>query len=225
MRKLLLVVVAVFVMQSIDAQVRLGFTAGPNYSTQIWNSNTYSMGVSKYRLQYHFGINMDIPVAEDWSINPEFLFSYQGSKLTQENSVLQNQTTTNIGYAKMPVCLQYMIDKEKMFWQFSAGGYISRVGITNYTFFQNDVNLNSGRLRVGTTTDDQLMPWDYGLRLKAGFEIKKGIGMHFFYDHGIKDISPQMTRAYNRVIGGSLSYMFNLSRADRYSRYPDYYNY
>jgi hypothetical protein len=69
------------------------------------------------------------------------------------------------------------------------------------------------------------MPWDYGFRAKAGFEIKKGIGMHFFYDHGIKDISPQFTRAYNRVIGGSLSYMFNLSRSDRYSRYPDYYNY
>jgi hypothetical protein len=210
MKKLLLVVVTVFALQSIDAQVRLGFTAGPNYSTQIWNSNTYSMGVSQYRLQYHFGLNMDIPVAEDWSINPEFLFSYQGSKLTQENSVLQNQTTTNVGYAKMPVCLQYMIDKEKMFWQFSAGGYISRVGITNYTFLQNDVNLNSGRLRVGKTTDDQ---------------IKKGIGMHFFYDYGIKDISPQFTRAYNRVLGGSLSYMFNLSRSDRFSRYPDYYNY
>jgi hypothetical protein len=225
MKKLLLLVVTVFALQTTDAQVRLGFTGGPNYSTQIWTSNTYSMGVSKYRLQYHFGANIDIPVSEDWSINPEILFSYQGSQLTQENSVLQNQTTTNIGYAKMPVTLQYMIDKEKMFWQFNAGAYISRVGITNYTFLQNDINLNSGRLRVGTTTDNQLMPWDYGFRVKAGFEIKKGIGMHFFYDHGIKDISPQMTQAYNRVLGGSLIYMFNLSNADRYSRYPDYYNY
>jgi hypothetical protein len=225
MKKLTLLVVTVFICTLVQAQVRVGFTAGPNYSKQIWKSNSYLMQVSDYRFQYHLGANIDIPIAEDWSINPEVLYSYQGSILRQENSVLQNYTKTNLGYLKMPICLQYMVDREKIFWQFSAGPYLSKLAITSYTFLQNDINLNSGPLRVGNSTDDQIAPWDYGFRTKAGFEIKKGIGMHFFMDLGAKDVSPQMTRAYNRVYGGTLSYMFNLSRADRYSRYPDYYNY
>ncbi|MFM2387296.1 MAG: hypothetical protein RL660_2053 [Bacteroidota bacterium] len=226
MKKIALVIVAAFFVAQSQAQVRLGLTAGPNYSKQLWKSNSYTMQQSTARFQYHFGLIADIPVAEDWSIMPEFLFSYQGSVLRQEtNSSLVNLTKNNIGYVKMPITLQYMIDKENIFWQFNAGVYLSRVGITNHRFLQNDVNVFSGPLEIGNNVTDQLKPFDYGLRAKAGFEIKRGIGMHFFYDYGLQDVSPQLTQSYNRVLGASLSYMFQLSSADKYSRYPDYYNY
>jgi outer membrane immunogenic protein len=225
MKKAILLLFIVLSMNSIKAQIQLGIIAGPNFSTQRWISNTYKLGNVKTRLQYHIGAIADIPIAEEFSVQPELLFSYQGSDLTTEANLLETFNRFNLGYLKLPVTLTYLKDFNKTFLLIGAGPYVSNLLLNNYTFTQNKINLGSGALRVGTSADDQITAWDYGIRAKAGFQVKRGIGATFFYDLGLKDVNPQLVRTRNRTFGISLFYLFNLGGWDKYSRYPDYYNY
>jgi hypothetical protein len=224
MKKALLALICMITVAQVQAQVRLGFIAGPSFSTQKITSNSYSLGVIRTRLQYHIGALAGVALAEQWSLQPELLFSYQGSVLEQEG-LLSTYNKYNLGYLKLPVALTYVHDLEKAYLIVGGGPYLSRLINNSYTYRQNNENAVSGSQRIGNTTNDQITPWDYGIRFKAGFEVKKGIGATFFYDYGTQDVNPQMVRTNNRVFGLSLFYMFKLNDNDRYNRYPDYYNY
>ena len=85
--------------------------------------------------------------------------------------------------------------------------------------------INAGTLRVGRTWDDQITPYDLGLKFKTGFEIKRGMNMGVYYEMGLTDINPQFVQTYNKVFGVSVSYLFSITQEDKYNRYPDYYHY
>jgi Outer membrane protein beta-barrel domain len=226
MKKISLLFLMVFLVNTIFAQVRIGIIAGTNFTTQKWVSNSYNYeGTIAPKFVFHGGITSDIPVGDAWSIQPELYFSMQGCKISQEYNLLQTNTDINLGYAKLPVTLTYLLDLEKAFLYFGAGPYISRLGISNTTFLSNDENKKSGKLRVGLTSDDEITPWDFGLHLKTGFQLKKGIGLGVHYSYGLKDINPQLVQTYNRSVGVSLIYLFGINGGDKYNRYPDYYNY
>jgi Outer membrane protein beta-barrel domain len=209
-----------------NAQVKIGVIAGTNFTTQKWVSNSYKYeGSIQGKMLFHVGLTADIPVGEEWSIQPEFMFSNQGVSILQDYNLLITNEKINIGYAKLPVTVTYLKDLEKAFFYAGIGPYVSRVGITSHSYIANNENIKSGKLRLGLTQNDEITPWDFGFHFKTGFQMKKGIGLGAFYSYGLKDINPQLVQTYNRVVGVSLTYMFGLNGGDKYNRYPDYYNY
>ncbi len=226
MKNLYFLIISILCIVGADAQIKLGAIGGPQYDRQRWisNHNLFNQkSVGAIRLEV--GIMADMPVGDRWSIQPELLYSRSTTSQTTDFDLGVQSTTYNLGYLKMPVCLAYLQPFAKSHLYFGAGPYISNLVLNNYSFYQNDVNLGSGKMRVGQSYNDQITAWDYGLRLKTGVQFKKGFLFGAFVDRGIKDINPQSVRTFNHTAGVNFAYLFGLSRSDKYNRYPDYYNY
>jgi Outer membrane protein beta-barrel domain len=208
------------------AQIKVGILIGPTLSNQKWVSNTQTLDASiKTGFNYHVGATSDIPLSASFSFQPEIYYSNQSTELTQNSTLLKNVTSFNLGYLKMPALITYMKDFSSMFWYVGAGPYAAGLIRNNVNFTQNADKINAGSLKVGTTWDDQITPWDFGIKFKTGIELKKGLNLGVYYEHGLKDINPQFVQTYNRVYGVSASYLFSLTSFDKYNRYPDDYNY
>jgi hypothetical protein len=219
------IAIALFCSFSASSQIRLGAIGGLTYANQNWNTNgqVYE-GTYLNRLSFHLGATADIPVAAAWSVQPELYFTNQGSSYKSQIPNLSNESTLELGYIKMPVCLTYMYDAGKTFWYVGAGPYLSRVAFSKYTFIQNDVRIKTGAAEIGRDIEDQVVPYDYGFKVKGGFEMKKGINVGMYWEPGVKDINPQFVKTFNRAFGLSLSYLFSVTAEDKYNRYPDDYN-
>jgi outer membrane immunogenic protein len=223
MKRSLSLAIAIFCSSVAFAQFSMGLVIGPSFTTQRWSSNAELFTGTKTRTQFHLGLTSDIPVAARFSIQPELMFSYQGWKNTQELTNLINDYTYNIGYLKMPVLATYNHEYDNALGIIGIGPYISGVALTNQTYLQNNNNLRSGKLRLGTTKDDELTKADYGLKAKAGFLLKSGLGITAGYDFGLKDINPTMVKTYNRMFTVSLNYLFRLGKEDQFQRFSDSY--
>jgi hypothetical protein len=208
------------------AQPKIGVIVGPSFTNQRWISNGNPLDASvKTGLNFHVGATADIPLSYNFSFQPELFYSFNKQSITQTNTNLYNYNNFTIGYIKMPAMLTYMKDFRNIWWYVGSGPYAARVGNTNTNFEQNDKRINTGSLRVGNDIDDQITPWDLGMRVKAGFELQKGVNIQFFFDQGFKDVNPYYIQTYNRSFGASFVYLFSLNKNDKYNRYPDYYNY
>jgi hypothetical protein len=226
MKKLFFFILMAFATASLQAQIKIGVIGGVTFANQKWVSNAQNYDASiTTKLKFHVGTTCDVPLSAAFSLQPEFYFSYQGSSLSQSFPLLTNYNDFNIGYLKMPVCLTYMKDFDKLFWYVGAGPYAARAVHSTTTFIQNNERINAGTLRIGRSWDDQITPYDLGLKFKTGFEIKRGINMGVYYEMGLKDINPQFVQTYNRVFGVSASYLFSITQEDKYNSYPDYYHY
>jgi hypothetical protein len=79
---------------SPSGHVTFGIKGGVNfYNIQNDNSTTYSQ-----RTGYHFGMLGHIHRNSQWAVQPELVYSAQGSK------------NLNLGYLNIPVLIQYMFD-------------------------------------------------------------------------------------------------------------------
>jgi Outer membrane protein beta-barrel domain len=226
MKKFFLAVVILGFTQASKAQIKIGAIGGLTFANQRWVSNTQNFDASiKTKTNFMVGVTSDIPLSAAFSFQPELYYSRQNTSVSQSNLLLNNFNTYKLGYLKMPACITYMHDFNKAFWFVGAGPYVANLASTDASFIQNDIRLSSGSMRVGTGTNDQITPWDFGLKFKAGFEIKKGISMNLYYEQGLKDVNPQFVQTYNRVFGFAVSYLFSVTAEDKYNRYPDDYNY
>ncbi len=204
----------------------MGAIGGPQYDRQQWKSNSNPLNqVGSGKIRMNIGMYLDIALADNWSLQPELIYSRNATKQTTDFDQTAQSTTYNLGYVKAPVCISYLIPYAKSHIYFGAGPYLSNLVLNNYSFYQNDINLGSGNLRVGKSANDQITAWDYGLRFKTGVQFKTGFLFGAFFDRGIKDINPQSLRVYNNTAGISFAYLFKLGRTDKFNRYPDYYNY
>ena len=96
----------------------------------------------------------------------------------------------------------------------------------NYSLDQNNENVDAGRLRVGNDyLSDQIKPWDYGFKFKAGFELKRGLYMGAFYDVGMQDVNPQYTVTRNKTVGVQIGWVLSLTEEDKYERFGDFYEF
>ncbi len=224
MKRIFFCLLLITAANSVFAQIRLGAIAGVTFANQKWVSNTQTMPGIGTSAQFHIGATADVPISAELSIQPELYYSSQGTSLSSNFPLISNYNKFNLGYLKLPVLLTYMYDANKMFWYAGVGPYIGRLAYNNYSFIQNEKRLGAGSLKVGTTADQQITPYDFGIKGKIGFELKKGINFGFYYEHGLKDINPQLVQTYTRTYGASLSYLFSITNEDVYNRYPDYYN-
>ena len=126
----------------------------------------------------------------------------------------------------MPICLTAKLDVKSAYIFAGAGPYISKLIYSSHTYTSNGFNIENGSLRVGTNYDtDQVKPWDAGVKLKAGFELKRGMYMSVFYDISTSDINPQFTVTRNKTFGVQFGYLFSLTEEDRYNRFENFYEF
>jgi len=209
------------------AQFRLGPTGSMGINRQIYKSNSYRYeGLFKNRLGYQVGVITDLILTPSLSLQSELLYARRGGYYKLEKANITEEYTTDLGYVTLPVCLTYKLDLKSAYVIFGAGPYLGKLLHSNHTYKSNDINIENGALRVGSDYNtDQIKPWDAGLKLKAGFELKKGFYMVAYYDISTADINPNFTVTRNKTLGIQFAYIFSLTEEDRYSRFEKFYEF
>jgi hypothetical protein len=95
-KSLLLIVCAITIATTSQAQVRLGFKGGVNLA----NVNGDVEG-TKQKVGYYAGAQARVSVSSAFSIQPELVYSNQGTKVEELDM------TYNLNYLNLPVMFQY----------------------------------------------------------------------------------------------------------------------
>lgn len=227
LKRTLLLVVACTSFFVANAQLRLGPVVGANFNRQIHKSNSYRFqDIFASQLSYNVGVLGDVVLTPYLSIQPELIYTFKGGKYNLEESFVSEDYQAKLGYLSMPITLTGKMDIGRGYLFLGAGGYISKLMFTSHTLEQNGVDVSAGKLRVGNDLyGDQVKPWDVGVKVKAGFELKKGFYLAGFYDIGVTDINPQFSVVRNKTVGVQASFIFSLTEEDRYDRFENFYEF
>ena len=217
----------VFISQLGFAQFRMGPIGGLNFNRQIFKSNTYRYNdVFTTKLGLNLGLITDLTLSKNISLQSELLYTQRGGNFKTERINISEEYNAKLGYVSMPVTLVGKLDVKAAYLIAGAGVYLEKLIFSSYSFSSNGVNIESGPLRVGTNMyTDQMKPWNAGVKLKAGFELKKGMYCVAFYDIGTTDLNPQFTINRNKTFGVQLGYIFSLTEEDRYNRFENFYEF
>ncbi|WDF65322.1 porin family protein [Flavobacterium sp. KACC 22763] len=114
MKKSKLIICALLMCASAMAQtekVKLGVKAGLNISSLSFDENELD---SSSKTGFTAGLMAEIPLAKNFSVQPELLYSQQGMKLSYSDPEVQNsnyKSTIALNYLNIPVMLKYYVVK------------------------------------------------------------------------------------------------------------------
>jgi hypothetical protein len=209
MKKLLLSALAVCAFSFSNAQeekstsgldVTFGAKAGLNLSTFTGDPEDVDM-----KAGFHVGGMAEIALNEKFSVQPELLFSSQG---TQEDVTFFNgineQTETikyNFSYINLPVMAKYYVTEGL---SLEAG---PQIGV-----------LVSAKAKADGETEDadellgDLSTIDFGLNFGLGYKLDSGLNFSARYNLGLSNISDESDADFkinNSVFQFSVGYFFN----------------
>lgn len=114
MKKSMLLISALFLSVTLMAQtdkVKLGVKAGLNLSSLSFDESELN---SSNKTGFTAGVMVEIPLTKNFSLQPELLYSQQGSKSSFFDSDVTNsqyKSTITLNYLNIPVMLKYYVLK------------------------------------------------------------------------------------------------------------------
>ena len=145
-----------------SSPVRFGIKAGLNVST-VSNYNANS------KAGFYGDLFATIPVAQDFSVQPEVLYSGMGAKSKYDSS-----DKINLDYIAVPVMFQYNALPNLYLEAGPQFGFLVSAKAKD----------NNGSLDI----KDGLKTFDFGLGLGAGYYFTPNIGVNVRYVAGLTDI-------------------------------------
>lgn len=177
MKSILIILACILIATATEAQhMNIGIKGGLNgYSVEGNNTGNFD---PKY--SFHIGLLGHVHMDSKFALQPEVVFSVQGTKYNSgSNDML------NLNYVNIPLLLQYMFDNG---FRLEAG---PQLGI-----------LASAKSEIGSTSTDvknNFESTDIGLVLGMSYvKPSTGFGFDIRYNHGLTDISKGAGDAYNR---------------------------
>ena len=108
MKKLLIAFIAIISLNTINAQeekIRFGEKLGLSIS----NVNFEDTDSFDSRIGFHIGALVEIPITDNFSIQPEIIYSTQGYKISETDFIDQ---TTKLNYLNTPLIAKFYIAKD-----------------------------------------------------------------------------------------------------------------
>ncbi|MBN2634415.1 MAG: PorT family protein [Bacteroidales bacterium] len=195
MKTKLLTLSAIFILVTFTVQAQIGFGILGGLNFQNLNGKDFVGDKLEYDMipGFHGGVNVQIPVAQEFYFQPGVLFSTKGAKYVA-NSLT---TTIRLSYVEVPLNLVY---KGKLgngfvilgfgpYLGFGIGGKVISEGggtkIETDIIFQNTVE-----------SGDALYPpyfkrFDAGANIFAGYELAGGIFLQLNAQLGMLKINPE----------------------------------
>ncbi|WP_079241623.1 porin family protein [Chryseobacterium indologenes] len=167
--------------------VRFGVKAGLNISTLTDSEFNSKAG-------FYGGVFANIPVAQDFSFQPEVLYSGMGAKAKVDSDV-----KANLDYISIPLMLQYNALPNLYL---EAGPQFSFLVNSKLKYKSNS-----------TDAKDVFKSFDFGIGLGAGYYFTQNIGVTARYVAGLTDVAknrPDLSedKAKNGVFQFGLAYKF-----------------
>lgn len=183
--KLIVVIAALMIAGTAHAQhVNIGIKGGLNlYTISGDNDGDYSIKPS-----FHIGLLGHIHLADNFALQPELVFSAQGTKYESNGE----DFNLNLNYINVPVLFQYMFDNG---FRLQAGPQVGFLVSAE----ANDVDVK-----------DNLQGVDFGLGLGASYvNPASGFGFDARYNHGLSNINENDGfDSYNRGFQLGVFYLF-----------------
>lgn len=170
---------AAIAMGSLTFAQQFGVKAGMNVSSL---SKQQGLDDSKSKIGLNAGVFMNAPIAENFSIQPEVLYSQYGAKVNWTNPIGGDKMSAsqNLDYITVPVMFQY--NAIPSFYLEAGPEFGFLVSATNKI-----KNETSGASSTGSNYKDDLNTFNFGVGLGAGYYFTKNVGLNARYVAGFTD--------------------------------------
>lgn len=190
MKKVFLVFLCAATFTAAKAQVQFGVKAGANLS----NIAGKDVEDAKSLIGFNAGGFVRLPINDNIKIQPEVLFSAQGSKVDSEIG----DAKMHLSYVNIPVMFQYHTES----------GFFAETG--PQVGFLAKSKMKSGSLSVDI--DEGMKKVDFAWGLGAGYQLPMGVGVNLRYNHGLSSIfdseGGESVKARNSVFQLGVFYVF-----------------
>lgn len=198
MKKIFLVVVIAFLAIQGNAQdLKFGIKGGINLS----NFTGDDAGDSDMRTAFHLGVLSEYMVSEQFSIQPEVLFSAQGAKFKYGKF---GDFDAKLSYVSVPVMLKY----------YAAPGFNIQVGpqvsfLVDSKIEHDNKTVTDVLKKLGVADEDNYKTVDFGLNFGLGYTFTNSIFVEGRYNLGLTKIRDKGdAKIKNGVFQFSIGYMF-----------------
>lgn len=196
------VILAAFVLGTITTavaqqQVKFGPKAGLNFA------NLSGLNDSEMKTSFHVGAVAEIKFNEKFSIQPEVVYSAQGTKYTETFPVLGTvETSLNNDYINIPILAKYYI----------VDGFSVEAGPQVGFLMKSESKVEGGSGSVTTDSKDSFKSTDFGLGLGLAYDLPVGLFVNARYNLGLSDIRENTSAGdavKNNVIQVGIGYKFD----------------
>jgi hypothetical protein len=169
-----------------NPQPKFGFKAGLNLSN--FYSTKQDVGDENLKVGLNVGLFAKMPLNNAVAIQPEVLYSSQGSRVRYNNALLgQGEYRFNLNYVQVPVLLVFNLGQ---YFNIHAGPYASFLTSVNIKDLKNNGTVND----IATLNVDNYNRLDYGAAAGVAFETK-GFTLGARYNLGLKEVGKSGTLA------------------------------
>ncbi len=206
------------VATSVQAQVSFGVRAGVNLSNINGKDAADDKLSNKLLPGFNAGVNVEIPIADQFYLQPGLLFTTKGTKWEDTD------VKSNIGYVELPINLIFKpeLGAGKMLLGF--GPYVA-YGVTGKVSDDNDsekIKFESKSSAVDYATSGAVVgmvkPFDAGANVLVGYEFSNKLSAQLNAGLGLVNMQPKLSgvgadtfknvNAKNTTFGISIGYRF-----------------
>ncbi len=178
-----------FTLCAIGQDLSLGIKGGVNVANMKLSENGLSLD-SRSRTNYHVGVFMVAMITEKLGIQPEILFSKQGSEvgkifrsMAYNFSLIQDKNTFKLDYFNIPVLVRYNITRG---FNIHAG---PQLGIRRDATVIND--------RQSIDIHHQFRATDWSFAFGVGIDTPSGLVIGARYSLGLSNIERVSVQIYD----------------------------
>ncbi len=192
MKRLLLLILAVFSLLVTYAQLQLGVKGGLNLTTFTGNDAQ----MAKMRTGFNAGVMAGISITDMLSVQPEIQYSAQGANYNADS--LSMSGNINSGYLNIPILLKYN----------HSSGFFIETGPQLGLLLSSKAKSGGVSMDVKSSFKSTDFSWVFGL----GFLTSANIGIDARYNLGLSNLEKggmyNTGTLKNSVIQISLFYLF-----------------
>jgi hypothetical protein len=191
------------------ANAQFGVRAGVNFQTLTGKDNNGNAFTNSNKTGFHVGINYSIPIATDFSVRPEVLYSGKGAKSPANNDY-------SLNYLEIPLNLIYKPSLGTGHLMLGAGPYVA-FGLDGNVQFTNgakdDVKF-ADNVTTPTANTAYYKSTDAGINFLGGYEFTNKLSLQVNAQVGLMNIYPQFNGVQgpatlkNNGFGLSVGYRF-----------------
>ena len=207
MKKVILSAIAIFTIGFANAQkAQFGVKGGLNLAVIAGDTEGYDF---QSKAGFHVGGFVAIKVSDKLVIQPEILYSTQGSSVKNISLVLDGTNYTadikfNLSYINVPVMFKYYAADK---FSIEAG---PQVGFLSSA--KTATKVDGFSQTVDQDIKDSFESVDFGLNIGAGYDFTKKVSAGIRYNLGLSNLakteSGDNTKINNSVFSISLGYKF-----------------
>lgn len=184
MNKIFLLSIIAVLSISAQAQddISFGVKGGVNFASLTGDDADDLDG----RTSFHIGVLVEIPISDEFSIQPELLYSQQGSQVTDSFDGITIDNRLNLDYINLPIVGKYYVAEN---FSLEAGTQFG-FNISAESVFDVSSDVIGGLADDGESEDvsDQISSFDLGAVVGAGYKLEGGLFFQARYVFGFSSV-------------------------------------